>query len=91
MADIDQLRAFAQGAMNGWPEDQGLDGFDLQDLAEKHGLLKLKDPKPTEPCGEHCWCEEYHGDMSGGVNCYIRTPLLLGNAGVDTCEGKSNG
>ena len=79
MADIDNLRAFALAVLKDWPEGAP-DGFDLQNLGVKHGLLALKDPKPTEPCGDGCWCAGYFGadEFAGGVDCYIRTPILLG-------------
>ncbi len=32
--------AFGKAVMKEWPES-GLDGFDLQDLAEKHGLIEI--------------------------------------------------
>lgn len=84
MADIENLRAFALAVLEDWP-DGAPDGFDLQDLGVKHGLLALKDPKPTEPCGERCWCAEYFGtdEFADGVDCYIRTPLLLGAPGTE--------
>lgn len=83
MVDLDKLRAFAQAVLEDWP-DLAPDAFDLQDLAVKHGLLALKDPKPTEPCGEGCSCAEYFGadEFSGGIECYIRTPVLLGTCGI---------
>ena len=75
----DALRAFALDVMGDWPDDCGVDGFDLQDFALKHGLLT--ETKVTGPCGENCWCLEYHGgdpeDWADGVICYKKTPLLL--------------
>jgi hypothetical protein len=68
-----KLRAFVQELFKGWPDDLGVDGFDMQDLAEKHGLLV-----PTEvtaPCGEVCSCAEY-GDFP--ATCYRKTSLLTG-------------
>lgn len=86
--ELEALRAFAQAVLEDWPEGAP-DGFDLQELGVKHGLLALKDPAPTEPCGENCWCAEYYGahDWDGGVQCYIRTPLLLGADGVNPSGG----
>jgi hypothetical protein len=81
-AEVDALRAFAQAMMEDWPEGAP-DGFALQDLAVKHGLLALKDPWPFEPCGDNCYCAEYHGGaegMSEGVECFRKTPLLTGEA-----------
>jgi hypothetical protein len=87
MADIHKLRAFALAALEDWPEGAP-DGFDLQDLGVKYGLLALKDPRPTEPCGEGCWCAEYFSsdEFSGGVDCYIRTPLLLGSSVTESVD-----
>jgi hypothetical protein len=83
-AERDLLRAFAQAVMVEWPETYDLDGGDLQDIAVKHGLLKTLEV--TEPCGEHCFCAEYHGDFDapGGVTCYRRTPLLTGNPAAES-------
>lgn len=83
MSDIDKLRAFAQAVLKDWPEGTP-DIFDLQDLAVEYGLLVLKDPAPTEPCCENCHCAEYHGSdgFGEGVDCYVRSPLLLGAPGV---------
>lgn len=74
-----KLRDFAQAVMRGFPDYDGLDGFDLQDLAVKYGLLTPVEV--TEPCQpEGCWCAEYHGDSDGGVTCYRRTALLTGES-----------
>ena len=76
-AEAKQLRAFAQGVMRYWPEGAP-DGAALQDLAEKHGLLKPE--TRNAPCGEGCACAEYAGsqEWSRGVTCYRKTPLLTG-------------
>lgn len=79
-SELESLRAFAQEVLGDWPESFP-DGFDIQDLAEKHGLLKLKDPKPMQPCQEEgCRCAEYFDerDWAAGVDCFQRTPLLTG-------------
>lgn len=60
-ADIAALKAagrFAVGVMDAFwsPPDVGsLDGFDLQELAEKHGMLTRFDV-PEGGCGEACNC-----------------------------------
>lgn len=81
-ADLRRFRAFAQALLEDWPHDMGIDGFELQDLAIKHGLLAPKVPAPTAPCGENCNCVEYHGsdatDWADGVECFQRTELLVG-------------
>ena len=75
-----KLRAFAAELFAEWPEECGIDGFDLQDLAVKHGLLVGE--RVYEPCqAEGCFCEEMHGrnDIKvGGITCYRKTPLLTG-------------
>lgn len=75
------LRAFANAVMGNWPLD-GVYGDELQEFAVHHGLLALKDPPPTEPCGEHCMCAEYAQpkEFAQGVQCYRRTPVLTGGA-----------
>lgn len=83
------LRAFANAVMGNWPLD-GVYGDELHlsmisrifEFAVNHGLLALKDPPPTEPCGEHCMCAEYADpkEFSQGVQCYRRTPVLTGGA-----------
>lgn len=72
LADIDALRGFAQDIMECWPHSE-LDGCDLQDIAEAHGLLKPE--TRTEACGENCACAEY-GDFP--AECYRKTSLLTG-------------
>ncbi len=70
---IEALRGFAQALMVNWFEGLSVDGCDLQDMAETHGLLK---PEPrTEPCGQNCTCAEY-GDFP--AECYRQTELLTG-------------
>ena len=81
-SDADRLRAFARDLFKDWPEALGVDGFELQDLAEKHGLLARKEPAPLVACSENCACASYYGNReweAGEVVCYQRTPLLTGN------------
>jgi len=74
----DALRAFAQEVMDGWPEFGGMDGGDLQDAAEKHGLLKPV--MRYNPCSADCTCTDYYdpAEFGPGVCCYQLTPLLTG-------------
>jgi hypothetical protein len=73
MTDLEKLRAFAQAVLSDWP-DSAPDGFELQELGEKHGLLTPVEV--TEPCDpDHCGCAEYD-DFP--MICYRRTPLLTG-------------
>ena len=70
--ELKNLRAFARAVMDPWPEGE-LDGGDLQDIAEKYGLLKQE--TVTEPCGENCWCENYYGEFP--AVCYKKVAWLL--------------
>lgn len=77
----DKLRAFAQEIMDGWPDVGMLDGFDLQELAVKHGLLA--ETTRHKPCVEEgCNCAEMvdEQDWQEGVQCYHSTDLLKGIA-----------
>jgi hypothetical protein len=62
-------KAFAIAMLTGFPESMP-DEFDMQDIAVKHGLLVPH--QVTEPCGDHCSCADYHGDLSKGETCYRR-------------------
>jgi hypothetical protein len=73
----DALRAFAQEVMECWPMG-GIDGGELQDIAEKHGLLRPE--TRYAPCREEgCTCAEYVNaqEFEQGVTCYRKTALLL--------------
>ena len=75
----DQLRSFAQEIMEGWPDVGTLDGFDLQELAVKHGLIVAT--IRHKPCSEeYCSCAEMvdERDWKKGVDCYHATTLLKG-------------
>ena len=75
------LRDFANDVMESWPHGD-VDGCELERMAVEHGLLALKDPKPTEPCCDNCACSGYPSpeEWSDGIDCYVRTPLLKGDA-----------
>jgi len=79
--ECNSLRDFANGVMESWPHGD-VDGYDLERMAVDHGLLALKDPKPTEPCGDNCACSGYPSpeEWEEGIDCYVRTPLLKGDA-----------
>ena len=89
----DALRAFAQDVMDDWPDGGDIDGGTLQDFALKNGLLRAKDPQPTEPCGDECLCAYYSGrdpaDWVDGVLCYERTAILLGHAAPPPAPGET--
>lgn len=74
-----RLRAFAQDILEDWPDVGYLDGFDLQQLAHKHGLLVSE--TRFERCGEHCSCAEMvdQSEWDEGVTCFRKTALLKGD------------
>ena len=82
-ADADDkrnLRGFVREIMENWPLGD-IEGGELQDLAIKYGLIKLKDPPPDKPCGEECTCADDYDQKEfadGKVECYERTELLRG-------------
>lgn len=75
-----RLRAFAQDILGDWPDVGYLDGFDLQELAHKHGLLVSE--TRYQPCGVDgaCSCAEVveADEWPEGVTCYRKTALLKG-------------
>src|SRR3972149_3970982 len=78
MNHTQQLIDFANAVMKDWPEGGNLDGGDIQDLAEKYGLLIPKDV--TEPCGEDCMCSEFYSleeFQAGLVKCFRKAPFLI--------------
>lgn len=83
------LRAFAQDVIDYYDSlSFGMEGRELQEIAEKHGLLRQE--KRHEPCGKDCRCEwEVHFDSEWktGVICYRRTPLLTGEPESTTDAG----
>lgn len=74
MSEVAKLRAFANAILEDFP-DSCPDGFDIQDLAVKHGLLEPFEV--TEPCDpDSCACAEF-GDFP--MSCYRRTNVLTGD------------
>lgn len=74
----DKLRAFAQEIMEYWPE-RGIDGDDLQEIAETHGLIEPV--VKYEPCStDGCFCSDYvsKAEFESGVVCFRKTELLTG-------------
>lgn len=76
--EVEKLRSFIRDlfAASDWPEGNSVDCWDLQELAVKHGLLVRETVKA--PCGEICWCEEYHGleAMAKGLRCLRKVEWL---------------
>lgn len=68
------LRAFAQEIFKDWPDYGAIEGWDLQEIALRHGLLKPVEV--TEPCGENCACAEYGDEFP--MTCYKRSAVLTG-------------
>ena len=75
-AEVDELRAFIRALFekSGWPEGGDIEAGDFQELAVEHGLLKPE--TVTAPCGDNCFCAEYHGDLAAGVTCYRKVAWL---------------
>lgn len=74
------LRAFVRDLfeLNDWPEGGDVDGFDLQELLVKHGILI--EQTVTEPCNVgreeavNCSCAEF-GDFP--QTCYRKQPWAI--------------
>lgn len=80
MSNYAKLLDFANGifAIADWPEGGDIDGFELQDLAQKHGLLV---PVIVHaPCGEECNCQEFgcytDEEWQEGVKCLRKADWL---------------
>jgi hypothetical protein len=81
----DALRAFVRDLFDtlDWPDTGTLDGFDFQDLCERHGLLVPREA--TGPCnvgcedGVNCSCAEY-GDGEWPQTCYRKAEWLTDRA-----------
>lgn len=72
-----QLRAFAVEMVNASFEGGSFDGGDIQDIAVKHGLLRIE--QREDECGEACGCREY----GFPAECYRKTPILDAAAGKE--------
>lgn len=81
-AEQKRLRDFIRALFekSGWPEGGDIEAGDFQDLAVEHGLLKPE--TVTAPCGDNCFCAEYHGDMAAGVTCYRKVAWLTETIGT---------
>ena len=77
-AELRALREFAADMFDAsdWPDGGDVDGFEFQELATKHGLLRPE--QRTEPCGEDCQCCEVHSeeDMKDGFTCLRKAEWL---------------
>ncbi|MBJ2318068.1 hypothetical protein JFT37_06035 [Pseudomonas fluorescens] len=70
-AERDQFKAFAVEMINASFEGGSFDGGDIQDIAVKHGLLRIE--RREDECGEACACREY----GFPAVCYRKTNLVL--------------
>lgn len=68
------LKAFANDMITAAFEGGSFDGGDIQDIAVKHGLLRIE--QREEECGEVCACRS-EGD-GFPAECYRKTALLRG-------------
>ena len=78
MDDQKNLCGFVREIMKSWLTGD-VERGELQDLAIKYGLIKLKDPPPEKPCFYDCLCTEVYDfeDFANGiVECYEKTELL---------------
>lgn len=66
----DHLRAFSNELISASYEGGSFDGCDIQDIAVRHGLLRIE--RRDKECGEACACREY----GFPVDCYRKTALL---------------
>lgn len=64
------LDAFAKEMVDAAFEGGSLDGSDIQDIAVKHGLLRIENR--TEECGEVCACAGF----GFPIECYRKTDLI---------------
>ena len=84
-AELRALREFAADMFDAsdWPDGGDVDGFEFQELATKHGLLRPE--QRTEPCGEDCQCCEVHSeeDMKDGFTCLRKAEWLVALRSVE--------
>jgi hypothetical protein len=66
------LKAFASEMIAAAFEGGSFEGGDIQDIAVKHGLLRIE--QRSEECGEVCACREY----GFPAECYRKTDLVKG-------------
>lgn len=76
LADVsnerDGLRAFANELVNASYEGGCFDACELQEIAEKHNLVRLV--RADEYCGEACACAQY----GFPAECYRKNQILCG-------------
>ena len=66
----DQLLAFANEMVNAAYEGGSFEGGEIQDIAVKHGLMRIE--QRDDECGDACACREY----GFPAECYRKSDLL---------------
>lgn len=84
--EVASLANFAAEIMGDWPEVGGFDGYDLQQMAEKHGLLSPEERK--ERCGDACQCADECGEWP--VTCYRSMSALKKAKTLSTQRGDNS-
>ncbi len=74
LAEAQALRSFANDMISAAYEGGSFYCGDIQDMAVKHGLLRIE--SRAEECGEACACREY----GFPAECYRKTPMLSASA-----------
>lgn len=78
-SNFEKLREFAKEIfmLADWPEGNGIDGGEFQDVAVKHGLL-IEEIRHA-PCGDECPCASCcnEEDFKRGVQCYQQVEWLF--------------
>ena len=86
--EIERLQQIIAAYYDGWPEPwaECMDGFEMQEFAEKHGIMDRLER--TVPCEEGCRCAEYYGE-GDECECFVLRPEFRVKAalkGVDSNE-----
>lgn len=86
-AEVTRLQQIIAAYYDGWPEPWAdcMDGFEMQDFAEKHGIMDRVEK--TTPCGENCSCSEYHGSGET-VECFVLRPEFRVSGRPASCQHK---
>lgn len=74
---VEALCEFANEMVSAAFEGGSLDGADIQEIAVKHGLLRIETRQGE--CGERCACREY----GFPAECYRRTELIALNPSAE--------
>jgi hypothetical protein len=67
-------KGFALAIMEEWPDVGTLDGFELQELGEKYGLLRKEERVvPCDP--EYCQCSEFY-EIGAKAECFRKNWIV---------------